>query len=232
MIASILEGAQEGVILQNSDTYPTHFFIINKFGFCQDFYSDFDTEFFEYIKNYINERNYKKLRCYAPSAELEQFLNNTDYVSKSERIQFKLVSLPDNFTINSEYKIKKINSDNIKLIDFGLDLPNRYWAGEDNFIKNALGYVVLLNKQPVGCCYSAANGFNKAEIDIFVDENHRNQNLGYALGITFIIECQEKGLSPSWDCYSNNLGSVNLAKKLGFKEFSRYDFYNINGSIK
>ncbi len=231
MIASILEGNQEGTILKNSDAKSSHFFVINKFGFCQEFYSKFDETFFEQIKSYIQNRNYKKLRCYAPSAKLEEFLNNLDYASKSERVQIEMTSSPKDCSINSNYKIERINDENIKLINFGLDLSSRYWANAQDFVQNAFGFVVLLNKQPVGCCYSAANGVGKAEIDIFVDGNHRNQKLGYALGVEFIKECQKNGLKPSWDCYSNNTGSVNLAEKLGFNEFLKYNFYNINGSI-
>lgn len=232
LIASVLEGVQEGQIFRNSENNPTHFFVINKFGFCQDFYTDFDRNFFESIKKFIQERNYKKLRYYAPSMCLEKFLDTIEYVQKCERIQFELSSVPNNFPVNLKYQIERINIKNIKSIDFGLDLANRYWKCEHDFVENAMGFVALSNSKPVGCCYSAANALNKAEIDIFVDERYRKEGLGYALGVTFINECLIKAFKPSWDCYSNNTSSINLAKKLGFSESLKYSFYNVNGSVK
>lgn len=229
IIASVFEKKQEGQVLQNLIDNPTHFFVINKFGFCQEFHSKFDGKFFKLIKGFVLERKYQKLRCYAPSERFEEFLDTLDFVQKSERIQFKLSSSPSTVKICKNYKLEKINKNNIKLIDFGLDLANRYWGGEQDFIHNAIGFVAIKNNEIIGCCYSAAIGLGKAEIDIFVDEKYRNEGLGYYLGTAFIDECLKRGLNPSWDCYSNNLSSLNLAKKLGFKENLRYNFYNING---
>lgn len=231
LISSIIEKKQEGEFLKNSDDNPTHFFIINKFGFCQEFYSKFDENFFNIIKNFVLERKYQKLRCYAPSERFEEFLNTLDFAQKSERIQFELSSSPSTVDISEDYKLEKINKNNIKSIDFGLNLANRYWTGEHDFIDNAMGFVILKPNKTIGCCYSAANGLNKSEIDIIIDEKYRKKGLGYSLGVAFIKECLNRGLTPSWDCYSNNISSVNLAKKLGFKESLKYNFYNINGSI-
>lgn len=231
LISSVIDGIQDGQILKNSEINPTHFFVINKFGFCQEFYSEFDENFFEKLKQYVVQRKYQKLRCYAPSEKFEKFINTLDFAQKSERIQFKFLSIPPKKDIKDDYRLEKINVENIKSIDFGLNLANRYWKNVQDFVDNAIGFVVFKDSHPIGCCYSAANGLNKAEIDIFVDEKHRKEGLGYALGVKFINECLNKGLKPSWDCYSNNLSSLNLAKKLGFIENLKYNFYNIDGSI-
>lgn len=229
LISSIIEGVQKGQILKNRNDSPFHFFVVNKFGFCQEFYSKFDKKFFEHIKTFVLERNYKKLRCYAPTKKFEEFLTTLDFVQKSERIQLELLNLPSNFEINNKYKIEKIDSDNLDFIDFGLDVSNRYWEGKKDFLKKSFGFVALIEGKIIGCCYAAGVGFKKAEIDIFVDENYRKENLGYALGVAFINECIKIGLTPNWDCYSNNLASLELANKLGFKEHIRYNFYNICG---
>ena len=231
MIASILEDIQEGQIFKNSDNNPTHFFVINKFGFCQDFYSVFDEQFFETIKKLICERKYKKLRYYSPTEKMEEYITSLNFAQRSERIKFDFSSKPNEIKISDEYKIERITMTNLKSIDFGLDFANRYWNNEQDFIDNAIGVAVFNNNKAFGCCYSAANGINKAEIDIYVDDNYRNKGLGNALGNAFIKECINRNLSPSWDCYSNNLGSVNLAKKLGFKESFKYNFYNITGRL-
>ncbi len=229
LIASVIEGIQTGQILQNREDSPTHFFIINKFGFCQEFFSEFDEKFFEKIKQLILKQEYKKLRCYVPSERLKNFLNSIDFGQKSERIQFEYLSTSEKIDSISGFRLEKVDKKNIKLVDFGLDLNNRYWSGEDDFINNANAVAAFDADIPAGICYSAGNGLGKAETDVFIDESYRKTGLGYALCVKFIQECIKKGTKPGWDCYLNNAGSVNLAKKLGFKESFKYDFYNING---
>lgn len=229
LIAAVVEGTQKGQILQNREINPAHFFVINKFGFCQEFFSEFDENFFEITKKLILKKEYKKLRCYSPTEKIKIFLDSLDFAQKSERIQFGHVLIAKKINLTTEFKFEKINKNNIKLIDFGLDLSNRYWNGEQDFIDNANAIAAFDYDKPIGVCYSAGNGLNKAEIDIFIDENYRKKGLGYILGSKFIEECLKKQIIPSWDCYSNNINSINLAKKLGFEEKFKYDYYNIIG---
>ena len=49
MIGAVLEGRAQGFILSNCNraVTPTHFFVVNKFGFCQELYYEWDNIFFE-----------------------------------------------------------------------------------------------------------------------------------------------------------------------------------------
>jgi len=227
LIAAIIENIQAGEIMQNNEL--THFFIINKFGFCQEFFSEFDEKFAGDIKNFILNRKYKKLRLYAPNIEFENFLSRLESAQKSERIQFEFDKTLNLAQVDNNFRIEKANLNNIKSFDFGLDLFNRYWNSLEDFLINAHAILAFDGDIPAGICYSAGNGLNKAEVDVFVEEKHRKIGLGYILGKKFIEECLKNNLTPGWDCYSNNQGSVNLARKLGFRDNISYNFYNIDG---
>lgn len=86
VIASVIENNCPGRILYNDYENPTHFFVINKFGFCQEIYLRFDEKFVhDIILKMINSKKRQKLRCYAPQSYLQQKLNKILVAKKAER---------------------------------------------------------------------------------------------------------------------------------------------------
>jgi RimJ/RimL family protein N-acetyltransferase len=86
-------------------------------------------------------------------------------------------------------------------------------AGDPRF-----GVRLLKEAEVVGECTSVFVGRGEAEIDIHVDENHRNLGLGTLTASAFLEECFSRGLRPSWTCWPEREASIALAKKLGFVE--------------
>lgn len=249
IIAAVLDGSQQGIVLSNDSLQPTHFFVIHQFGFCQEFFTDFDEHFFKTIQKLILERKYKKLRCYAPSDVMSSFLRTLYFASESERMKLyfknntvrnKCVSdgsqpglLKQADTENTcllAPTIEAINTKNLMQFDFGLNLIGRYWRDANDFLNKAIAFGAFYHGVPAGVCYSAALGLQQAEIDILVAKQYTRNYVGFRLGSTFIDKCINLKLVPSWDCYSNNAPSIKLAFKLGFDEQYRYRFYNIFGN--
>ena len=118
----------------------------------------------------------------------------------------------------------------IEIIDniFGLNINNRFWSSYDDAIHNSEGIAYKLNNDFVSTCYAAVISDNKAEIDVYTNPNYRKQ--GFAKKVTeyFLIQCLDKNIEPVWDCYSNNIASVNLAISLGFEKEYSYPFIIIN----
>ena len=56
---------------------------------------------------------------------------------------------------------------------------------------------------------------------------HRRKGLATACGAALIITCLDRGLYPSWD--AQNLWSVALAEKLGYRFDHEYPAYEIRG---
>jgi GNAT superfamily N-acetyltransferase len=231
LIAAVLEGRQQGVVYSNHTAIPTHCFVINKFGFCQEFYSTHDQTFFNRIKEIIAKRDYSKLRCYAPRNTLKEYLDSCEYALLSERVQYeyKNIATESKKSLPGNLHIQDFAKKNANMNDFGLNLYNRYWNGFEDFYEHALAVIATDNDHVIGICYAAGIGLNRAEIDIYVDNDYRKSGIGYQLSRKFIKKVHGDNMIPSWDCYSNNNVSVKLSVQLGFKEINRYCFYNITG---
>ena len=60
------------------------------------------------------------------------------------------------------------------------------------------------------------------------DAEFRGQGLGTIVAQEFNRLCLQNGISPTWDCFDYNTGSMKLAERLGFVEVRRYPFYSFN----
>jgi L-amino acid N-acyltransferase YncA len=64
------------------------------------------------------------------------------------------------------------------------------------------------------------------EIDVVTDIAYQRRGIGKIVAARFVKECEKKSLIPSWDCFQENLGSINLAKSVGFsRSATEYNFY-------
>ena len=69
------------------------------------------------------------------------------------------------------------------------------------------------------------------EIDVETAESYRNRGFATAAGIEFIDLCLNRSLIPNYSCWEHNIGSVALAKKLGFVESSDETVYGIKKPV-
>ena len=79
----------------------------------------------------------------------------------------------------------------------------------------------------ISICYGAAIDNKVAEIDIITDQRYRKHGYGYEVAQKFMQNSINKNIKPSWDCFTNNDGSMRLAKKLGFTFQMKYNFHTI-----
>ncbi|MFA5455755.1 MAG: GNAT family N-acetyltransferase [Sulfurimonas sp.] len=219
IITSVIEQIQQGYIVIQNDTYM----IVHKFGFSYILGDLRNTDnFIQNAKQFISPF-VSKLRIYDPNAKLKS--DEKLRIYKSTRLKYiydkKAPHLLKSIDI---FSIKKSAADFWSL--FGLDLCSRYWNSCHDFKTKSLGVV---NKNGTGICYGAAVVKNFCELDIYVEQSKRNNKTGTNLTEHFCQNCLQNGITPLWDCYSNNLASAKLAQKIGFKKLFEYDYYNIEG---
>lgn len=101
------------------------------------------------------------------------------------------------------------------------------YADFEQYQRIGLGVVALKDGQPVAgaSSYSSYRGGIEIEIDTMAE--YRRQGLASACGAKLILKCKERGLYPSWD--AQNLWSVALAGKLGYRFDHEYTAYEISG---
>ena len=79
---------------------------------------------------------------------------------------------------------------------------------------------------------AAAYCASRKEIDIQIDTlpEFRRKGLALACGAKLILECEKRGLYPSWDAH--NPASAALAQKLGYHMEKEYPAYVVSGSCE
>lgn len=149
-----------------------------------------------------------------------------------------------NVNIFERYSIKKDPSFNIKkLQEYEDKVSKEYCIQEidssvaerirkenlisitDNYEKNGIGYYCTYNGKIIGIASSNIIYKDGIEVNIEVKEEHRRKGIATALASKLILKCLEKNKKISWD--ANNLWSVSLAEKLGFKYDSTYNVYEL-----
>lgn len=93
------------------------------------------------------------------------------------------------------------------------------------YSKYGMGALVLKDGRPVSGASSYSGYEGGIEIEIDTREDYRRRGLAYICGAKLILECLSRGWYPSWD--AQNLWSVALAEKLGYRFSHEYTAYEI-----
>lgn len=171
-------------------------------------------EWFELIESVYRERA-KKVSRYAFKKEPDIFDRD------------KLSALTA--AISADYRLQMIDRelfDCCRKQEWSRDLVAQYTDFEQ-YRRTGLGVVALKDGQPVSGASSYSSYRGGIEIEIDTKAEYRRQGLASACGAKLILECKKRGLYPSWD--AQNLWSVALAGKLGYRFDHEYTAYEISG---
>lgn len=230
LIGAVIQGNTEGIVLCNDESNPTHIFVINKFGFCQELYSEWDANFFENeIKKYIYCSSRMKLRLYNPTGKLLAFVKQLPFSSEAKRMHFNIDvdEIDRNRKIGESYiEISPMTEESFMDI-FSLDLDSRYYKDKKDYCEHAIPYVAKIGDEEVGIIYGAGNDGERYEIDYYVSEKYRNLGIGSKLILTFVNKCFKIAKTADMDIYCNNFASIRVAEKCGFKPVLEYSYFNI-----
>lgn len=100
------------------------------------------------------------------------------------------------------------------------------WKSPIDFEERGVGICASTDEGVVSLCYSVFVSHGCHAIDILTVEKFRGLGLARAVASTFIAECVQRGVHPTWDCYESNLSSMRLAQALGFKATHDFPVYS------
>lgn len=237
LIGAVLLNEQEGKVYVDDANAPSQVYVEHAFGFAQIFGSsvpDFETALKVYL---FKNKGFPaaKIRLYTPN--LPSFLLNPEYAAlRSERQRFTLTSAhKSNVALEAVphslegVRYGTVTSTNVALVEDQFGVVSRFWKTPKDFILKSSSVVAFVSEMPVAICYAAAIASQRAEIDVLTLPNFRHSGLGKQVVMRFIQNCREQGLSPLWDCFTNNAGSMALCRATGFGPASTpYPFYTIN----
>jgi len=236
LILAVLEGSQRGQVFVSDRSESA--FVVGNFGFsCLIEADEVDESFERGLAELLAARGPVRssyLLWYEPPPRWQTKLDASESVKKRERVRFEFrkeganyinqtVSCPGGFQLQRMTPQLLTNAEK-----FGLGLESRFWSTTDDFIEHGLGVCLVKGDEVVSLCYGAAVAGALAEVDVVTDAEFRGQGLGTIVAQEFNRLCLQNGISPTWDCFDYNTGSMKLAERLGFVEVRRYPFYSFN----
>lgn len=140
-----------------------------------------------------------------------------------EKLEAAAASLPSGYTLSM---IDEPLYHLCKAETWSSDLVYQFPCYED-YRRLGIGAVVCKGDRIVSGASSYSRYLEGIEVEIDTKEPYRRQGLAYACGAKLILECQKRGLYPSWDAH--NMGSAALAEKLGYHISHAYTAVEIWG---
>jgi len=233
---------------------PQCFWVVTPFGFSQVITLTDDAAianaWFEQVANALKASEPlhglelpPKVRLFAVQPELASLLVEAHMV-RSERVQWDYPhqAVPADVTQqpSSHPNVHPLTAADIDKVNQAIDfqIDGRFWPSAKAYERHGLGcYYSSSTKDTaaesnqakvLSACYSCAVSNGCAEVDITTVTECHGQGLGVLTGQGFIASCLAKGLKPKWDCFTNNAGSMKLAKKLGFVPRTPYIYFTVN----
>lgn len=236
LIAGVLLDKQDGVVYADNPQSPSQVYVEHTFGFAQIFGQPVE-RFEKQLEHYLlAASNFKpnKIRLYA--TYLPQFLALPQHdIKRSYRQRFIIDSASSfdaqdiDYEHQKKIKIVMVEPHNVLKIENQFGVVTRFWRDPSSFIESSNAVVVLYEGNPASICYSASEADSRVEIDVLTLPDYRNLGLAKIAVVNFIKRCLNLSLSPLWDCFTNNSGSMMLCKSVGFTALNDpYPFYTID----
>lgn len=91
------------------------------------------------------------------------------------------------------------------------------WPSVDRFLAHGFGIAAIAGDQVVCWCTAEYVGPSQCGIGIETVDAYQNQGIATAVASRFIDESLRRGKNPCWECGSDNIRSIRVAGKLGFR---------------
>jgi GNAT superfamily N-acetyltransferase len=138
-----------------------------------------------------------------------------------KRLLTMTLGIPDGYEIKS---IDKALYQKCRNEAWSRDLVKQY-PDFGEYERLGLGFAVLYGGEIVAGASSYSSYQEGIEIEIDTRRNHRRKGLARACAAALILECQRRGLYPSWDAHNSE--SLALAEQLGYRLAHPYTAYEI-----
>lgn len=231
LIAAVLKNKQEGRVFADRLRAPRQVFVEHAFGFAQIFGAH-DAAFERALQTYIlDERSFpfEKLRLFTPN--LSAFLDTPethDFRAYRQHFSFQMSEGPRSGVPLQGTDLIDVTPDHLPAIQTAFGVATRFWRTTNDFMQAGRAVMASLDGAPAALCYGAACEDGAAEIDVLTLPAFREQGLARACVARFIARCLTDGITPMWDCFTNNEGSMALCRSIGFVPITApYPFYTI-----
>ncbi len=178
--------------------------------------------------HYLNEqRNGARFTVFSASEEWGAFLIGGlgDPLQQMERVSFFLGK--EECVRSAAFAgVERFSEDDLqKSANFTEKYAIEYWGGPDRFMKNGFGFKVSHEGVIASECVTIFCSERFAEVDIATHPDYRGHGFAVRCAGAFIAYAIENRLKPRWDCDRQNIASIRLAEKLGFRPVKTYSLF-------
>jgi hypothetical protein len=110
----------------------------------------------------------------------------------------------------------------------GSVVPRVFWNSSSDFIRKGVSFSLHYHKQLAATSFSSFVAPGKLELGIETLPEFRGLGLAEKVCAALIDYCINNNLEPIWACRLENIGSYNLAKKLGFIPTIELPYYRLS----
>ncbi|MBK0391940.1 GNAT family N-acetyltransferase [Ramlibacter algicola] len=229
LVAAVLSGTQDGVVLPDPQQPGRCAYVEHAFGFAQVIGTP-STGFGAVLqRRLLEQRDFApaKVRLYTPW--VPPFLAGAaGEPLRSERQRYVLPAAVAPVPDGEGFEAVPVTAATLDAMDAAFGVLGRFWRTADDFLRGALAVLVSRDGVPAALCYAAAVAGGRAEIDVVTVPDARRQGAGRHAAAAFVRHARSRGVEPLWDCFTNNAGSVALARALGFQPAGNpYVFFTI-----
>jgi len=103
------------------------------------------------------------------------------------------------------------------------------WGSLENFLADGYGYCVIDQKENALASWAVIGNIARscAELGIDTINEYQRQGLAHIVAFQMISISYQKGFTPHWYCFQNNVASVKLAEKVNFQKFQEFSVHVI-----
>ena len=109
----------------------------------------------------------------------------------------------------------------------GAVVPLNFWNDAEDFINKGVAFSLYYDGKLASTAFSAYLHDDKLELGIETYDEFKGKGLAYKACTALIEYCIEKGFEPVWACKRDNVGSYQLAQKLGFENVKEISYYRL-----
>lgn len=96
-----------------------------------------------------------------------------------------------------------------------------WWRDSCSLLTDGIIVAAIVDQQIVASAHTAALSDGYVDIGVYTKAVYRRQGLALAAASLVANRVQETGRVPVWSAGATNVASIEMAKKLGFKEYAR-----------
>lgn len=216
---SIAEGYQSGDIIADNVNDVQCVLFWHYCGFA--YLSGKVTESFlnRICEDYFRKETKRRFVLITDDEKVIQFFEGNEGLVVDQRKEYRF-SRGATFSeeeLNTELRIEKIDSSNIKAVQ-GRIVPAFSWESDEAFLKNGFGYVAMDGEKFAAIAFSAAVSSKEVDIGVETNEAYRNRGLAKTVARYMIREILNIGKIPVWAHAAGNTASMKTALGVGFKE--------------